>query len=301
MIQSKWMRQKYDKKLAIKNFRTRFFFFKVKVARVFSIKRLIGISFLLLLILMHCLLLAPCRYNGKCLQHEIMASDNIAHELSVLYNMVEADHPGRVNLPWFLYIYFRRDKIFWNLLNTCGLSFSMSRFNIDQLTMINPLIKKPNPNSFPFYKCFEGDMEHIIYVGRGHSLRRRIEHEEMFVEKLKEKTNHLIRYIPSMGSLSLYEQAISFHNAKIIISIHGGQLAFSMFSQPGSTVIELVPCSRSSCSAWTHRAHSQASWQYIHIHGAPAENGLRYPRDSILKWNDEILDKIIEAINIAVA
>jgi len=229
-----------------------------------------------------------------------MAYDNIGHKLSVFYNSVQKQHPNRVVLPWFILSTFKQDALLLNSLSSCGLSFQSSRFKFDYANLVNvyDLEKNGYDRKFEFHKCISGKMENIVVIGRGSSLRRRMNNEADFVEKLKKHTGYDIQYIPNMGSLSLFDQAQTYHNARAVISMHGAQLGFSMFSQPESTIIELVPCVDTNCAKWIHREHSPSTnWHYINGYGIKSEKSKRYPRDMIMDWDENTLDKIKDILS----
>lgn len=224
----------------------------------------------------------------------------MGHMLSVFYNSVQMQHPNRVALPWFIFSTLKRDFVFWNSLSSCGLSFERSRFTIDHADLVDvyDLEKSGYDKKFKFHKCVSGKMENIVFVGRSSNLRRRMKDEADFVERLRKHTGYDIQYIPNMGSLSLFDQAQTYHNAKAVISMHGAQLAFSMFSLPESTIIELVPCTNTYCAKWIHREHSPSTnWHYINGYGIKSEKSVRYPRDMIMNWDQNTLNEITDILS----
>ncbi len=74
-----------------------------------------------------------------------------------------------------------------------------------------------------------------IYISRSKAASRHISNEGKVIELLKSFGFALLH----LEDLSVFDQAQTFYNTKIIVGLHGSGFANLIFSQPGTTVIEI--------------------------------------------------------------
>lgn len=264
-------------------------------------KRYAKVLVLSMILSVNWIFLIPCEYEVDCLRNEAMAWGNIAHKSSVLVSMIQMQHPEqKVDLPWFIHWKFYKDKLFWNMLIQCDIQFTISRFNIIHSERVDPT-KDMSTLSFPLSKCMlatnETNPQHdLVFIGRGKAHKRHMENESKFATELQhrlQKYDMLVTYIKDMSDFSLYLQAQTYRDAKFVLSMHGSQQSFSMFSVPDATMIEMIPCYSNRCSKWPTRNISPIrNWNYVKVYGTKAKTAIRYPRDMIAKWNNDTLDQI---------
>lgn len=77
----------------------------------------------------------------------------------------------------------------------------------------------------------------LLYVSRNDSGMRRILNEEQLLPGLRDLGFNIV--MPA--ELSLLEQLLLFRNARVIVSAHGAGLTNLLFSQPGTSLVEIFP------------------------------------------------------------
>ncbi|MEM9226281.1 MAG: glycosyltransferase family 61 protein [Pseudomonadota bacterium] len=91
------------------------------------------------------------------------------------------------------------------------------------------------------------DAPRRIFVSRVDAPKRRLlNHQQVETELAKHGFEHVL-----MSGRSAAEQASLFHNAEIIVGVHGAALAHLVFCRPGTKVIELLPNNHLQPCFWT--------------------------------------------------
>ena len=84
----------------------------------------------------------------------------------------------------------------------------------------------------------------ILIISRKNAVKRKLDNEKLLENTIKQdiciKYNCIIK-IQDMSELSILEQIKLFRNSKIIISLHGAALTWSLFLDKNQLVIELFP------------------------------------------------------------
>jgi len=269
-------------------------------------------------------ILSPCGYETTCLKGFSRSRENLSHKISLIYTAIqltEGDFEKPIPIPWNVYYDLYTEAPMWEAFRKCGLKFTPVRFSSEFEKYVVPSeASRANKRVLDVYKCFPGGFnDEILFVGRGHNKRRRIHDEAGFVEALRKRLGRKIKYVPgNMGDYSLYEQAMMFHRAPVIISIHGAQLGFITFGNSKQIVIELTPCRPEArtvdnpslywpwvqtdeptlCWPWQSKVHCAIEkWYHIKAFGERSEKSIRYPRDIIIQWDETMLNDIYNALH----
>jgi capsular polysaccharide biosynthesis protein len=98
-----------------------------------------------------------------------------------------------------------------------------------------------------------------LYLSRADSGHRRVLNETQVLEFLKDRGFVSV----SLESMSVTQQALLLHSAKVVVAPHGAGLANLVFCRPGATVIEFFSPEYVNCCYWALSNWMDARYFYV--------------------------------------